>query len=37
VFKGLLLCFENEVIDFPSQFTTEEVDTQAKAVTIKEL
>jgi hypothetical protein len=39
VFKGLLICFENEVIDFPSQFTTEDIETisKQKAVTIKEL
>jgi hypothetical protein len=30
VFKGLLACFENEVLDFPSQFTTEEVEVICK-------
>lgn len=30
VFKGLLACFENEVIDFRSQFTTEEVEVTRK-------
>lgn len=26
IFKGLLVCFGNEVIDFPSELTTEEVE-----------
>jgi len=30
VFKGLLVCFEDQVIDFSSQFTTEEIEAICK-------
>jgi hypothetical protein len=32
VFLGLLVCFENEAIDFPSEFSTEEAETIAKRI-----